>query len=488
MTEFLRGIEERRRQVSLALDPVCQAELSQFFTPVTVAQHMASLLSSAEPYVSLLDAGAGVGILFAAAVEALCLRSTPPKRITILACEADPILGNFAQQTLDDCCRFAETFGIACTGEVICGDFLSLAAQLIQPNLLDVPKSLEIRPNIAILNPPYRKITSNSLERQTLRSLGIETTNLYTGFVATALRLLVPGGELVAITPRSFCNGSYFRPFREDLLQRAALTHLHLFQSRTETFRESAVLQETLIFRTQTGTVQPDQIAVAHLKDLKSRTESRRVAFSQIVKPDDIQRYFHIPDETTGRGLKFQMPLCETGLQVSTGRVVDFRATEFLRACPDFTTAPLIYPIHCQEATVCWPKLDAKKPNGLVVNEATKTLRVPNGNYVLVKRFSAKEQKRRIMAFVYESARFPKADKTGIGFENHLNYFHKNGEGMELALAHGLAAYLNSEEVDYYFRQFSGHTQVNATDLKNLYYPSCDELIAMGQSQRDDSA
>ena len=55
------------------------------------------------------------------------------------------------------------------------------------------------------------------------------------------------------------------------------------------------------------------------------------------------------------------------------------------------------------------------------------------------------------------------------GFENHLNYFHENGEGLPLDLAKGLAAFLNSDAVDQYFRIFSGHTQVNATDLRNLH-------------------
>lgn len=65
----------------------------------------------------------------------------------------------------------------------------------------------------AILNPPYRKIATRSRERILLNSLGMETSNLYAAFVWLAFRRLAEGGELAAITPRSFCNGPYFRQF-----------------------------------------------------------------------------------------------------------------------------------------------------------------------------------------------------------------------------------------------------------------------------------
>ena len=48
-------------------------------------------------------------------------------------------------------------------------------------------------------------------------------------------------------------------------------------------------------------------------------------------------------------------------------------------------------------------------------------------------------------------------------------------------LARGLVAYLNSTFVDTYFRQFNGHTQVNATDLRNLRYPSVRQLERLGE-------
>jgi adenine-specific DNA-methyltransferase len=97
---------------------------------------------------------------------------------------------------------------------------------------------------------------------------------------------------------------------------------------------------------------------------------------------------------------------------------------------------------------------------------------------VLVKRFSAKEEKKRIVAAVYDPTRL---QAKCIGIENHLNYYHQNGQGLHPSLAKGLAAFLNSTVVDEYFRQFSGHTQVNAADLRSLKYPSLDQLLALGE-------
>jgi adenine-specific DNA-methyltransferase len=97
--------------------------------------------------------------------------------------------------------------------------------------------------------------------------------------------------------------------------------------------------------------------------------------------------------------------------------------------------------------------------------------------HVLVKRFSAKEEKRRVVAAIFDPARIPCEI---VGFENHLNYFHDRGHGLSMPLAKGLTIFLNSTIVDAYFRQFNGHTQVNASDLRNLRYPTRQELEALG--------
>jgi adenine-specific DNA-methyltransferase len=107
----------------------------------------------------------------------------------------------------------------------------------------------------------------------------------------------------------------------------------------------------------------------------------------------------------------------------------------------------------------------------------TSDLLVEGGFYVLTKRFSSKEQLRRVMAAVYDPTRI---NARLVGFENHLNYFHKQGRGLPADLAKGLGLYLNSTIVDQYFRLFSGHTQVNATDLRKMPYPTHEQLVRLG--------
>ncbi|MDP3686861.1 MAG: SAM-dependent methyltransferase, partial [Sulfurimicrobium sp.] len=57
-------------------------------------------------------------------------------------------------------------------------------------------------------------------------------------------------------------------------------------------------------------------------------------------------------------------------------------------------------------------------------------------------------------------------------------------QGLPEDLALGLSVFLNSSVVDECFRRFSGHTQVNATDLRLLKYPSREVLMKLGRWAR----
>ena len=134
------------------------------------------------------------------------------------------------------------------------------------------------------------------------------------------------------------------------------------------------------------------------------------------------------------------------------------------------------HPANFRDLTVRWP-VAGRKPQALWAVDGTGRVLVPSGWYVVARRFSSKEEKRRIVASVIDPA-FAGSD----GYENHLNYFHRAGGPLDRDLALGLATYLNSLCVDRCFRQFSGHTQVNATDLRRLRYPSGVSLSRLGST------
>jgi adenine-specific DNA-methyltransferase len=469
-----------RLDAGRSLQPDRRAELGQFLTPAPVARLLAGLFDPMPRAVRLLDPGAGVGSLTAAFVEEACRISKKPESIHVVAFEIDRALAEVLKTTLQLCETHCRQTGVGFTHEIIVEDFIDVGAVAINGSLVQRP--LE-RFTHCIMNPPYRKIQSQSKERKRLRELGIETGNLYSGFVSIATRLMAAGGELVAITPRSFCNGTYFTPFRKDVLGSLALRRIHVFESRGRAFKDDAVLQENVIFHGKRSGTSPADIVLssstdADLGDLTLRT----VPFKALVHPGDEHSFLHLETDeyaaaVTDRLTGLECSLADLKIQVSTGRVVDFRAKDQLRLSPTRTTAPLLFPMHFKDGFIQWPKLNAKKPNAIEMDSETASLFVPNEVYVLVKRFSAKEEKRRIVAAVS----LPEAvSGKKLGIENHLNYFHQEGRGLPRDLAKGLAVFLNSTLVDSYFRQFSGHTQVNAADLKKFKYPTRKQLTRLG--------
>lgn len=477
---LLARVDFFRSKASQKLDPALRSEMGQFFTPSSVASLMASMLSKRPQTLNILDAGAGVGSLSAACVAELCQWQERPYQVNVTAYEIEPVLREYLHVTLNDCAQLCKQEGIHFDYEIIEEDFIAVSVrELGQGPLFAHPFR---RYNCAILNPPYRKINSASQTRSLLRRVGVETSNLYAAFLWLAVKLLEAEGELVAITPRSFCNGPYFRPFRRALLDTMSLRQIHIFDSRSKAFEDDDVLQENIILHATKSWTRDKVVISASASPNDGFMKVREVGADQLVQPDDPDAFIHIvPDELSeriGQGIqRLSTTLDDLGISVSTGRVVDFRAKHLLRMQSEPGTAPLIYPGHLSHGFVTWPNQKIRKPNALALLPEADGLLVPAGDYVLVKRFSSKEEKRRVVAAICNSEHVPGEH---VGFENHLNYYHRNNRGLNTDLAKGLTAFLNSTLVDEYFRQFNGHTQINATDLRNLKYPDETTLIGLG--------
>jgi adenine-specific DNA-methyltransferase len=170
---------------------------------------------------------------------------------------------------------------------------------------------------------------------------------------------------------------------------------------------------------------------------------------------------------------------------ISTGPVVDFRSKDkliFDEADEANEGIPLLYPVHIRNQKITWP-VHSKKPNAILLNNTEiDKIAFPKGYYVLLKRFSSKEEKRRIYATLLTPEDLP-ADYFTV--ENHLNIIHNNRGGLDKNIAYGLTAWMNTSHCDNLFRNFSGHTQVNATDLRNMKYPSSEFLSELGKLTTD---
>ncbi len=474
-----------RARYFASANPQHQKEFGQFLTPPHIADLMAAMFDLRSRHLRLLDAGAGMGILSAAFVRRQLQKKLPPKRIEVTAYELDTTFNCGIEETYEACRRACNQRGVEFSATIRNTDFIAEAAEMQRHDFFSKAPHLF---DAAIVNPPYGKLSTMSEGYHLLQAVSAETTNLYTAFLNLIIGLLRPSGELVAITPRSFCNGPYFKPFRQRLLREMSVRGIHVFKSRTAAFKHDNVLQENIILHAVKDARHFPIIRVSQSSGgVHDTVRSRAFAAAEIVSPTDAEVFIHIPTSAQhlaarGQITRLEATLDRLGLTVSTGRVVDFRVRRHIRQQPEAGTSPLIYPCHFNGLFVTWPAERGRKPNAILDDDETRNLVIPAGVYVLTKRFTSKEERRRIVACIYDPSR---VDAPGVGFENHLNYVHAGGKGLDMLLAKGLWAYLNSSALDLYFRQFNGHTQVNATDLRNVRFPVARQLRAIGSQIGD---
>lgn len=484
---ILDQLEINRRKISSSLDPKDRSFLGQYLTQQRIAEFMASLFNNITDEISLLDPGAGLGTLTAAFIVEASRNTHTPSNIHAELFEIDPKMIDGLNLTIQSCANFLENRQLNISGNINETDFIEWGVENILAQNSFFSKNF-VEFTHCIMNPPYSKIRNDSKYRKLLRQIGIETGNLYSAFLAISIHLLASGGELVAIVPRSFCNGPYFKPFRDILIKNMSLRHLHVFDSRKDAFKDDDVLQENIILHAIKNAPQENVIITSSSGPEFDFLTQREVSFDKVVKPNDPDKFIHIAvsdfeQMIIDRISVFSSTLSATGIEVSTGPVVDFRLKEDISQQFKENTYPLIYPGHFSKNNVDWPKPAGKKPNAIKESGNSSQYLMPSGHYVLTKRFSSKEEKRRIVAALFQPESVP-GEK--VGFENHLNVFHTKKQGLEPEIAKGLALYLNSTLIDRYFRQFSGHTQVNATDLKTLHYPTRETLLRLGQQINGD--
>jgi adenine-specific DNA-methyltransferase len=462
-----------------------QKKFAQYFTPISVAKIMVDMVDLNQSTYTILDPGAGEGILSTLLIENLIHKYDGIELIDLTAVEIDPSLIEILESNLSRIKKYAKSNNVVVNYSMENTDFLEYAANHLYRDKTLFEQLFKSKSfDIVITNPPYKKINLGSKQRKILSELKIETSNIYSAFIALAHRFVSQNGQLIAITPRSFANGTYFKSFRRNFFEMMKLDKVYIFQSRNKAFSKDKVLQENIIFSAKKDFIANNKVQITTaLNPDDPLPLSFKVDHNIIVNPLDRDKVIHIPaDEQSLKIIKYLSSLNNSlenlKINVSTGPVVDFRSMQIIKSVPNDVTIPLIYSFHFKNGKVNWPLTNPKKDQFILHTKDAAALPSESDYYVLCKRFSSKEEKKRIVAVLFD----PNDIKTKyVAFENHLNFYHSDYRGISENLSKGLMIYLNSNIVDQYFRIFNGHTQVNATDLRMLKYPSIEQLNGLAK-------
>jgi len=428
--------------------------------------------------VRILDPGAGSGILSASVIDALSKKGV--KRFEIDFYENDvsilPVLESNVQKIKEG----LSLKEMILEFNIVRGNFIA-ENQFAWTGLLPTEKY-----DVVICNPPYKKIGKDSLEANLMSDIVYGQPNLYFLFMAMGAKLLKDGGEFIYIVPRSFSSGLYFSAFRRWFLSEMRITNIHLFASRAAVGgSQDSILQETVILRAIKSNAPQQSIEITEsIGACCNETISRFfVDYRTCVKADRNSFLYFPTSRQDAVTLDFvnswTATLPELGFRMKTGQLVDFRERKWMSQTPDADTIPLLWPFNLSGARIRFPIQVSGKPQYLRDTSSTKRLQMNRGSYLLLKRFTSKEEKRRLQcALLFED---DLSEYESISAENHLNYILKETGRITQEELFGLFVLLNSSYLDRYFRVLSGSTQVNATEVNAIPFPEIEVIRALGE-------
>lgn len=472
--KLLDRVVESTTEYIETMPKALRKKYGQFFTSKETAMFMASLfnISEGSTEISILDPGSGSGILSVALLERIETLSV--KKVDLVCYENDEKIIPILKDNLE----FAKNHvSFQLTYEIRNENF-------IIDNEIDYNNMLGAEPNpikfdIIIGNPPYKKIPKDAVEAHAMPDICYGAPNLYFLFTEMALFNLKNDSEMVFIIPRSWTSGAYFNAFRQKLFSESVIEHIHLFVSRDKVFENESVLQETMIIKLRKTNRKPDYITITSTNSNKDFSEitSFQAPYDIVVCGKDKYVYLvtNAEEVETLRQLnKWDDTLPSLGLKMKTGLTVDFRNREALRDTAEEAAVPLFYSHHIQSGKVIFP---IGKEHEYLVTEQSGLLQ-KNANYLFVKRFTAKEEHRRLQCGVYLSRKYP--DYKQISTQNKINFID-GLKGLSECVVYGLYVLFNSTMYDSYYRILNGSTQVNSTEVNSMPVPPMSTIESMGK-------
>lgn len=338
-----------------------------------------------------------------------------------------------------------------------------------------------------VANPPYAKWPSRHMTPEQARRFSATTyghPNLYGLFLQVGVELLADGGRLAFINPKSFVSGLYFRNLRQFLKREVDLQRFDTFEKRTGLFE--GVLQEVVILTAERRSERVPEIELREYAGSPVTPPARqtRVPRNSVLLGSEFDHAFFIEPNPLAHLVLAKMSraeaLADLGVEAVTGTIVWNRLKPHVRDEPSEDALPLIWGNGVRMFR--FAGLGNRAGTGTHMALMPKTFGIVSyGEALLVKRMTAKEEPRRLVA-----CRLPDGyarDDRGYFAENHVNLVRPKlgGSRVDLDAVLGL---LNSRLFDFVFRALNGNTQVSATELELLPIADGPELGSIAEQAR----
>ena len=461
----------------------------QFFTPKAIASLMGQLAECSNTHIRILDPGCGTAILTCSLIESLLERHQRIGSISLTAYETDKELIPYTQQSLNYLKAWLAHYKVIFEFDLRSKDFVLDQASCLNDGYTLFQPSIELF-DIVISNPPYFKLSIDDKRAVATKAIVNGHPNIYSAFMAISAKLLKENGQLIFITPRSYASGGYFKLFREYFFRIIEIDKVHLFVSRKDTFTRDNVLQETVIVKgRRVGSINPGhKVVVQSSYGLKDIDNPMKKVFPQkeLIDIHSSEKILYLPtsdaDENVLNLVKgWNGNLSKYNIHISTGPVVAFRAWDYIVEADNtngVALAPLFWLHNVKPMVLEWPILKPDKGQHICIQQETRSVLIPNKNYILLRRFSSKDDKSRLIAAPYFCNYL---NAPFIGVENKVNYIYRKGGHLDRNEVVGLCALLNSLLFDTYFRIFNGNVNVSATELREMKLPELDEIKMIGE-------
>ena len=444
--------------------------LGRLFTKKETARLMASMfeIDDKKTAFTVLDAGAGTGILSAAVIEEICKRAPLCKQIFLTCYEINP---DFIPMLTDNLERIRKKcrhdYDVRLYTTIYDENYVVDAKKHYSVSFFN---TVEDKYDIIISNPPTELCEKGSDEA--ISAGGVTQLKISTAFLFArmATRHLEEGGQLVILLPTTYATASQLTALRREMAEKLSVKRIHLFIGNQKNTSRSVPLKKNFIIAYR-NCEKSENITITTSRDAgKVITELSPLAYDFVV--DNETGMLTLPKSTEDTKIvryisDFPETLSSLGLKMSTGLVIESKCKNMLFNSPIEGTVPVLRTAAMRGGLVEFPR---PIPNQYLAPTST-SLMQKNKNLIIIKRIPAKSDERFVNSAIYLASRLPSYKY--ISTHNKVNFIDtkdKNDE-MPTRLVFGLFALLNSTIYDRYISIVSKSKQINSKEMRNLPLP-----------------